>query len=330
MKTFTKTALLVCFAMALALPDAALARAGGGRSSMGSMGGRTYSAPSYSARPIQRSITPQAAPRPAAPSMAPLSQPQPAVAPMGFAGRHPFLTSIAGGFMGAGLANMLFGHSGMDMGAGGMGGGSGLGGLLQLVLLGGLIFFAFRWFRQRTGGSGPNLFKNLGDGNVLPFGTPSAGQDFGTAPQEVPSDAPLLITAEDTQAFQQLLEKIQLAWGTADLARLRQFVTPEMLQYFSEELSANTSRGEMNRVTEVTVQQCAQLEAWSEASLDYATVNLKWTAIDFMARMDRQRSDSDFVASGDAAHPAEAQEIWTFARARDGGHWLLSAIQQVA
>ena len=63
---------------------------------------------------------------------------------------------------------------------------------------------------------------------------------------------PLMITNSDKEYFEQLLQKIQHNWSEGDLTRLRQFVTPEMLQYFSEELSSNASRGLANKIENVT------------------------------------------------------------------------------
>ena len=46
-----------------------------------------------------------------------------------------------------------------------------------------------------------------------------------------------------------------------------------------------------------------------------------------MVRLDRTSTDADYVASGSKTEVFISEEYWTFART-DGGHWLLSAIQQ--
>src|SRR2546423_9298945 len=122
--------LFFCLTLALA-PSLADARAGssssgGGKSSsssMGSRGSRTYQ--NNNAAPVTRSMTPS---NPSATS--PMGAPAPAHAGGGsFFQRHPFLTGLAGGFLGS----MLFSHLG--------GLGTGLGFLLTLLIIGGLIFF---------------------------------------------------------------------------------------------------------------------------------------------------------------------------------------------
>ena len=279
------------------LPNTASARAGGGRSSMGSRGSQTYVSPAPSAAPIQRTT---AAPSVAQPGVAP------AAAPAVGTG-HPFLSGIAGGFLGAGLASMLFGHSFM----GGMGGGMGL---LPILLIAGVGYFFYRMLRS---GSGAALPMSAG---AMPMGAPASAPIGG--------EKALNLTEADQAAFEQILEKIQRAWSGGDLTRLRQYVTPEMLQYFSEELSANSSKGLANIVENVHLEQGDIIESWSEYALDYATTQLRWSALDYMVRLDRTKTDADYIASGSQTVPVTAEEYWTFART-EGGNWVLSAIQQL-
>ncbi len=115
---------------------------------------------------------------------------------------------------------------------------------------------------------------------------------------------------------------MQAAYSAGDLAKLRSLVTPEMLGYFSEELSANASRGVENKVDAVKLEQGDLSEAWSEGSMDYATVAMRFSMIDVM----RSTADGRIV-EGNAQVRTEATEVWTFLRSR-GGNWILSAIQQ--
>src|SRR2546423_3150340 len=130
--------LFFCLALALA-PSLADARAGSSSSgagkssssSMGSRGTRTFE--NNNAAPVTRSMTPS---NPSATS--PMGAPSPAYAGGGsFFQCHPFLTGLAGGFLGS----MLFSHLG--------GLGTGLGFLLTLLIIGGLIFFLVRLLSGR-------------------------------------------------------------------------------------------------------------------------------------------------------------------------------------
>lgn len=299
---------LLCAWVALA-PSLAEARAGSstGATSQGSRGSRTYQ--NNGAEPMQRSMTPQPSPL----------QPRPAPsAPAyggGFMQQHPFMSGLLGGFVGAGLAGMLFGHSAWA--ADGSGFGSGLGMLLQFALIAGLIWLAVQFFRRRRGLAGaeaPGLYPR----SVGAMAAPAAAHD----PVEI------AIADADFNAWSGLLTGIQGAWTKGDLGAMRRHVTPEMLSYFSEELSRNVSQGVENRVEQVTLLKGDLQEAWAEGEFEYATARLRWSAIDTMVRPAQQPGEHEIVVSGDPMHPVEATEMWTFVRAR-GGHWLLSAIQQV-
>lgn len=358
---------VLCLALVLAAPALAEARAGGSRSgggaSMGSRGARTYqSSPQnspYQAKPIERSNTQPAAPatapapssvnRPASPNAAP----QPAAPRPSFFGSNPFLSSMAGGFLGAGLFGLLFNHGGGGMGSAASGGGAALGGILQLLLLAGLGFLAYRWFARRNSQSSPLLNNGY---DSMPIHTMDNGAGFGagsgaTTPYassfSPDTGSNLVLNDADLQAFEALLTSIQQSWSGADLGRMRGYVTPEMLQYFSEALAANTSRGEANHVEHVKLLSGNPIESWSEEELDYATVHMKWQAFDYTVRLDRKPTDADYLLDGSPTTPTEAEEIWTFAKANNGANdganhggnngantntarWILSAIQQVA
>jgi predicted lipid-binding transport protein (Tim44 family) len=233
----------------------------------------------------------------------------------GFFSQHPFMAGLMGGFIGAGIAGMLFGHSAYAAEASPSG--SMLGLLLQLALVGGLIYFAFRLFRRRdpsaAGLSQASYY------TTEPVTTGAGGTS--AAANSVP------ITDADYAAFGDLLTNVQTAWTAGDLAQIKRYVTPEMLSYFSEELSRNASQGVENKVENVKLLKGDLVESWQEDGFEYATAALHWSAQDYLVRADRRPSDPDYVARGVATQPVETSEVWTFVRSR-GGHWLLSAVQQ--
>ncbi|HWK33660.1 MAG TPA: TIM44-like domain-containing protein, partial [Hyphomicrobium sp.] len=97
--------------------------------------------------------------------------------------------------------------------------------------------------------------------------------------------------------------------------------TPEMVSYLSQDLSANSARGVVNKVSDVKLLQGDLAEAWREGPTDYATVALRFSLVDKTI----DRASGRVVEGSDA--PQEATEIWTFVR-RPGTEWELSAIQQ--
>ena len=304
-------ALFVCASVALA-PALADARAGssssGHSSSMGSRGSRTYE--NNSAQPLGRSMTTQSPAAAAQPGLTP----SPAYGGGSFFQRHPFMTGLAGGFIGS----WLFGH--MGYAADGTGGGSGVGMILQILIIGLLIYFAIRLFRGR----GRALF---GGGGSMPFSQPrSAGAAAAPARRDRGRD--INLSEADLNAIQQIHAAVQEAWSASDLARLRRVMTPEMLSYFSEELTRNASHGTQNIVSNVELVKGDLSESWDEGDLQYASAHMRWRALDYIVRLGRSPGDPDYLVSGDPRTPVEAEELWTFVRSR-GGQWLLSAIQQI-
>ena len=310
------------------LPALVEAKAGRG-GSMGSRGTRTYDAApatptAPSAAPVQRSVTPppaqtqpQAAPN-TAPRPATAGAPAPAAQP-GFFNR-PFMPALMGGLIGMGIGGLLFG--GGLFGEGGLGA-MGFGGIVGLLLQLALVFFivrlAMNFFRNRQQpamAGGPQNYDRapVTDIPSQPQARTGAMLGAGVAPQ---------IADADFEAFQQALSAIQTAWSNADLEALRSHVTPEMLGYFSRELSLLASQGLSNRVEEVNLEQGDLAEAWSEDGIDYATVAMRWSALDYTT------DTSGAVVEGSKTARGESTEAWTFLRAGNNGRWILSAIQQI-
>jgi predicted lipid-binding transport protein (Tim44 family) len=308
--------LALFFSVNLALaPAIAEARAGsssGGRSSsMGSRGSRTYE--NNGAQPLTRSVTPPPE-TPRQPGFAPAA-PSPAYGGGSFFQRHPFLTGLAGGFIGS----WLFGHSGFAGEGDGGSSGSMLGMLLQLLIIGLLIYFAVRLFRGWAFSGGAR-----GGGT----GWPPRSAGAAAAPVRRDRGRDTNVSDDDLNAFQAIHAAVQEAWSNADLGRLRRLMTPEMLSYFSEELTRNASQGVRNIVANVQLLKGDISESWEEGDRQYASAYLGWRANDYVVRAGRSPGDPDYLVSGDPRTPVESEEMWTFVRHR-GGDWLLSAIQQI-
>jgi predicted lipid-binding transport protein (Tim44 family) len=285
------------------------ARRGG---SFGSRGTRTYSAPNSTGltpgyvAPVRRSMTD----RSVTPQYAPSYQP-------GFnAQRRP---GIFGGFGGGlltgivagGLIGHFFGH-GYGYGMGGGGGGF-LAILIQLAILGGVIWLVMRLFAGRSSSS-PSY-----------SAAPSYQPDY--APQPVYGAAPpqnaLQISDTDQETFERLLGQLQDAFGREDYGALRAITTPEVMGYLAEELSDNATHGRRNEVTGTRLLDGEVSEAWSEDGRDYATVAMRYESTD----VTRDRA-TGAILSGSTV-PSQTTELWTFVRASgDWGGWKVSAIQE--
>jgi predicted lipid-binding transport protein (Tim44 family) len=280
------------------------ARAGGG-SSGGSRGTRTFSAPPAT----------QTAPNAAAPMQRTLAQPGKSnsagqAAPRSGLFGGGLLGGLAAGFLGAGLFGLLFGHGLF----GGMAGfASVIGLILQIALVVIVARLLFVWWQRRNAPA-----------PAYAGAQPATGHSFsglgGMLGGSAPAAAALTIDKSDYDEFERLLGEIQTAYSDENLNALRAKVTPEMLSYFSEQLAENASRGLVNKVTDVRLEQGDLAEAWNEGGVDYATVAMRFALTDRMV----ERASGRTVEGG---VPGEATELWTFMRARGGG-WLVSAIQQ--
>ncbi|HEX3884125.1 MAG TPA: TIM44-like domain-containing protein [Stellaceae bacterium] len=284
-------ALLFCLTLTVA-PSLAEARAGsswgGGGSSFGSRGARSFE--SNQASPLSRSATPM-----------PGIGAGGGFGGGGFFSRHPFLTGMFGGFLGASLfGGGFFGHA--------------FGGLFTLLIIGGIVWFLFRLLSGGFSSAGGGMMPRSVGAAAAPAANRFRGHDIGVG------DA-------DLSAFQGIHAQVQESWSRGDLAHMRGLMTPEMVGYFNEELTRNASQGVQNLVSNVNLLKGEVTEAWEEGDLQYATAFMRWSALDYVVRLGANGS-AEPVVSGNPRTPVEEEEMWTFVR-RHGGQWLLSAIQQV-
>jgi predicted lipid-binding transport protein (Tim44 family) len=317
--TLVLGALAAAFVMIAA--DVADARS---RISAGSRGTRTYSAPpstttAPTARPMERTMT-----QPTNPgtnlATRPALQNSPAA---GLMNRPGFMGGLFAGLLGAGLIGLLLG-GGLTGGLGGLA--SFLGLALQIgivVLIGWLLFTWWQRRNQPATATGPSMrdmpsarpsYQFGGTGSGLGGGLGAgAGSARPSSPDEIGT------TAADFNAFERLLGDVQTAYGAEDIGKLRNLVTPEMLSYYLEDFNANASRGVINRLSDIKLQQGDPAEAWREGDTEYCTVAMRYSLKDEIV----DRSSGRVIEGG----PDEAVEIWTFRRAR-GGNWIVSAVQQ--
>jgi predicted lipid-binding transport protein (Tim44 family) len=313
-------ALFAAFAVvALALAPAIVEARPGGSSSSGSRGSRTYSAPPATqtapsgAQQMQRTQTPPSSPAQAAGAPAAA---RPAAAPQGsFFSRNPLMAGLMGGLLGAGLFGLLSG-SGLFGGLSGLAGLFGL--LLQVALIGGLVYLAIRLLRSRRqpalAAAGPAGYAR--EAQVQP--RPGAMGMAGAAPV---ATRPVQVTEADFSAFAESLVAVNAAWSRQDLEALRRLSTPEMTNYFAQDLNDLRARGWTNTTSDVRLEQGDLAEAWNEDGQDYATVAMRFSLIDVT------RAADGSVAEGHPTNRSTATELWTFIR-RPGSPWMLSAIQQ--
>ncbi|MGE8942105.1 Tim44 domain-containing protein [Leptospira interrogans] len=310
------SALVVALASGFSVIAADLADARGGRS-FGSRGSKTYTAPPATntapkAAPIERSMTPKSAPSSAQPGAA-------AAATQAQASRFGGMRGLLmGSLFAVGLAS-IFGFGALA---------SVLGFVLQFALIAGLAYLVLMFVRSRNQPALARANAQQGGGRTpqRDMAAPNR-QGFGLTGRTPSSPAPLTISQTDLDSFEKLLGEVHTAYSREDVDKLGAIATPEMLSYFSQELSDSAKQGLRNDVSNVKLLQGDVSEAWREAGSDYATVAMRYSQIE--VTVERETGQ---VVSGDRSQPTEATEFWTFRRddRTRGEGWQLSAIQQAA
>lgn len=330
-KTLNRLAAFAMLASVAAFSvNAVDARPGGGKNS-GSRGSQTNVAPPPTAtapgaaQPMNRTVTQGA---PAAPSA---QAARPGVAGAAQAAQpsmaRTMMMGIGAGLLGAGLFGLLSG-SGFFSGLASMAGLFGF--LLQIALIGGIIYLVMRLIRGRKEAAmaaGPQA-----DRTAQAMRTPdamqrqAAGMAGAGAATYAPAVQPLQLNGDDFNAFERLLTEVQTAYGREDVATIRARSTPEMASYMEGDLADNERNGVANRIGNVKLLQGDLSEAWREANGEYATVAMRYAISDAM--VDRKTGRT---VDGDLNVAQEVTEVWTFVREPGQGStdWKLSAIQQV-
>lgn len=307
MRRTLATIILVTLALSpLLLVTEAGARAGGGSSS-GSRGSRSYSAPS---RPP--SSSPSSPGQPAAPAYQ-----QPAPSRPGWGGM------LGGLVLGGLLGGLLFGHAG----AGGIG-------LLEIVIIGGLAWFAFSYMRRQqaaapSGYATPGGYESApasryegagGTGTMeAPAGPSDLERGLGHIRQMDPGFDPRAFAETAADVF----FKVQGAWTARSMAGVSSLLTPEMATVLQRDCDRLRAERKVNRLENIAVREALVTEAWQESGQDFVTVHFLASLLDYTT----DESGAQ-VVEGSRTEPVKFEEYWTFARPVGPSAFRLSAIQQ--
>lgn len=281
-----------------ALPDTAdAARLGGGRS----FGSRpSMSQPAQAPSAMQRQSTQQRQ------QAAQAQQPQ----------RKGFLGGM-GGLLGGLLAGSLIGSLLF-------GGGFSGGGIMDILLLGILLFVGLKLFaRARSkaqpapagagnapmGGMEPSLQRN--DTAASGWDTLSGQNNAYNSQPEVVIPMPADFDAEEfLRGAKMAYNRLQAAWDSRDLNDIAQFASPAVMDAVRQQLAEETEPSK----TEILLVNAQLLSVVNEDKEQRAQV--------YFDVLMRERPDQPT--------PSNVREIWHFVRELDGGTWKLDGIQQVA
>ena len=311
MKRTLATIVLVTLVLApVLLASEAWARAGGGSSS-GSRGSRSYSSPS---RPSTES--PASPSQPVSPSVQPPAPTRP-----GWGG---MLGGMLGGLvLGGLLGSLFFGHGG------------GIG-LLEILIIGGLAWFAISYMRKQQGAA-PSGYATPGGYGTAPATRYDPSPAGGVATIEAPagpsdlerglSHIRQMDPGFDPRAFAETASdgffKVQGAWTARSMAGVSSLLNPEMTSLLQRDCDRLKAEGKVNHLENIGVRSAEVTEAWQEGGQDFVTVHFLASLLDYTTDESGAR-----VLEGSRTDPVKFEEYWTFTRPVGPGAFRLSAIQQ--
>jgi len=312
MKRTLATIVLVTLVLApVLLASEAWARAGGGSSS-GSRGSRSYSSPS---RPSTESPASQS--QPVSPSVQPPAPTRP-----GWGG---MLGGMLGGLvLGGLLGGLFFGH-----------GGGGIG-LLEILIIGGLAWFAISYMRRQQGAA-PSGYATPGGYGTAPATRYDPSPAGGVATIEAPagpsdlerglSHIRQMDPGFDPRAFAETASdgffKVQGAWTARSMAGVSSLLNAEMTSLLQRDCDRLKAEGKVNHLENIAVRSAEVTEAWQEGGQDFVTVHFLASLLDYTTDESGAR-----VLEGSRTDPVKFEEYWTFTRPVGPGAFRLSAIQQ--
>ena len=230
--------------------------------------------------------------------------------------RKGFLGGM-GGLLGGLLAGSLIGSLLF-------GGGFSGGGIMDILLLGILLFVGLKLFaRSRSkaqpapagagnapmGGMEPPLQRN--DTAASGWDTLSSQGNAYNSQPEVVIPMPADFDAEEfLRGAKMAYNRLQAAWDSRDLNDIAQFASPAVMDAVRQQLAEETEPSK----TEILLVNAQLLSVVNEDKEQRAQV--------YFDVLMRERPDQPT--------PSNVREIWHFVRALDGGTWKLDGIQQVA
>ncbi len=302
---------LALFALSLWTVDA-WARAGGGSS--GSRGSRSYSAP---ATPSPSPVSPSQSAAPTSPQSAPQR-------PGGLFGG--LMGGIGGFLLGGLIGSLLFGGMG-----GGLFGGIGL---LEILIIAGLIYFAMSYMRRHqevelppaTGGAysgGSSWSPGTQSTASATVEAPAVGDDLDRGIRNIRQMDAAFDPATFPETATDLFFKVQAGWMSRDMGPARDLLTSEMYAGMQKDCDRLRAQRRINRLENIAVRSTEVTEAWQEGGQDFVTVRFLANLLDYT--VDEATGQ---VLEGSRTEPVKFEEYWSFVRPVGPNRWKLSAIQQ--
>lgn len=235
--------------------------------------------------------------------------------------RGGFGRALAGGIAGGFLGSMLFSSIGNAAGVGGGGGGGGIG-LIEIILIAGLAFLAFRWWKSRqlkTAAANGSFAQPVSMGNA---NYQAAPYTTTAAPQQAYQN--LTTGSIESEEASDIFFRIQGAFTRRDLTPVTDRLSPDMYRELNRDIEDMKIQKRINRLENISVRGVDVTDRWNENGAEHARVRFTASLLDYVVD-----ETSGQVIDGSANDPVKFEEDWTFARTSGYAPWQLVGISQV-
>ncbi|OQY43428.1 MAG: hypothetical protein B6240_12430 [Desulfobacteraceae bacterium 4572_87] len=255
-----------------------------------------------------------------------------------------FMRGLGGGLLGGAIGSMLFGGvgHGAGMGGGGAGGGGGIG-LLEILIIGGLIYFLYRKFSgknrsksKRSLFSSPDTQSASGGGYADASAPPSRPPDMapGNIPDMASGDPVVeeLATVRhhdpgfDPESFKEFAQdvffKVQAAWTRRDISVMKQYLGVQLLGEYEQHFADLKAKGQENRLENIAVRKVDIVDMGEMGGEPFVIIQFRANLLDYT--VDEVTGN---VIEGSSSEPVKFLERWAFSKSASSD-WKLEGIQE--
>ena len=190
--------------------------------------------------------------------------------------------------------------------------------LLDLLIIGGVIFFIFRFMRSKKPVEEPSISSYAGTRQGASTHSETAWDNLRTGPGRQVSSEPGIDIPDgfDEQEFlkgaKAAFLRLQDSWDKRDLEDIKQFTSPEVFAFIKAQAEEDPHPGK----TEILLVNARLLEVREEGEMTIASVYF-----DVLMREEAEQRT-----------PQQVREVWHFSRRTNDpkSTWILEGIQQLA
>jgi predicted lipid-binding transport protein (Tim44 family) len=249
--------------------------------------------------------------------------------------RGGFMKGLAGGLAGGLIGSMLFSSMAQGAGLGGAGGGIGL---FDIILIAGLLYVAYRFWKSRQNQNRPAFAVGAPSmGYSPPMDAASATMarssvNYGSSPSDTgyfsqgSSASPYMTTGPrlDRETVEDIFFRVQGAWTRRDLTPVQDYVERDVARTLDADLQDLKDRREINRLENISVRNLEFSEPWYEGDRELVRVRFTASLLDYTVD-----ESTGALKSGSNTEPVKFDEYWIFAKSQGRSSWQLAGIEQI-